>query len=187
MTRTIASRSTARPLALASLALLLLAAACGPGSPEEEIAQIRASYTVELNSWRTLEPEPAEPPMDEMADETEEAADEAGEETDEFAVDETATGPQPKDVLFDLVVYFKGRKALAGITIDVTHADAAKTEKAVYHHYIETAGIVNGETRQVDFVLAGLEVEEGDGFAVTVAPGVPADRSEYREFSEPAP
>jgi len=181
--RTIASRSIAP--ALVPLALLLLAAAaCGPGNPQEEVAQIRADYKVELNSWRALEPEPAA--MDEMADESEAAAaavDEAGEP----AGDEMAAGPQPTNVLCDLVVFFRGRKALDGITIDVTHANAAKATKAVYRQYVETAGMINGETRQVDFVLEGIELEDGDGFAVEVVPGIPADLGAYREFSGSAP
>ena len=188
MIRTIASRSTAHALVLTPLALLFLAAAaCGPASPQEEIAQIRADYTVELNSWRALEPEPAMDETAEMTDETEDAAGEAGEEADEYAEPEMAAGPQPADVLFDLVVYFKGRKALDGITIDVTHADAAQEEKAVYHYYVETAGIVSGETRQVDFVIEGIELEDGDAFAIAVVPGIPADRGAYREFSGSAP
>ena len=64
-----------------------------------------------------------------------------------------------------------------------THAD----QETTYQHYIDTAGMINGDTRQVDFLLEGLEFEEGDAFAVTLAQGVPADLSQYREFSEPAP
>ena len=91
------------------------------------------------------------------------------------------------NVLFDLVVYFRGRKALKGITVDVTHADDADQEKAVYQQWIDTDGMINGDTRQVDFLLEGMEVEEGDAFAVTLASGVPADLGNYPEFSEPPP
>ena len=177
--------------AAALLVLLLPLAACAPGSPEEKVAATRAEYKIELNSWRAkkpAEPAAAEVPEEGAVAEASEAAaaavTEGGEEGGEGSEEEVATGPMPTDILFDLVVYFKGRKSLAGITVDITHAAASQEEKAVIHHYIETAGIVSGETRQVDFVLEGLEFEEGDVFAVEVAPGVPADLSNYREFSE---
>jgi hypothetical protein len=176
---------------------LLAAVACAPGSPEEQIAEIRAGYTIELNSWQpvfeeeesayasSLEGDEAAP--GEEASAGDEAGEAAGDESgagEEAVDDEMASAPQPKDILFDLVVYFKGRKSLPGVTVDITHASASQEEKAVYRQYIETPGIVNGETRQADFVLEGLVVQEGDAFAVEVAPGVPADLAAYREFSE---
>ncbi len=187
-------------LSIALLALaLLLAAGCDSGTPEEKIAKVRAQYKVELNSWSAQDPPQAEPAMEEEAGEAAaeasetaavaaEAAAEEGGEAEEGAMDEEeVTGPQPKNVLFDLVVYFRGRKALKGITVDVTHADSAQQEKAIYQQWIDTAGMINGDTRQVDFVLEGMEVEDGDAFAVTLASGVPADLGNYPEFSEPAP
>lgn len=183
---TVLSPNTVYRSIVTALATLLLAAiaGCAPSSPEQEIAEIRSGYQVELNSWRALQPEPVEPALDETAEAAEgaaaAAADAAADVVDE---EEIETGPQQVDVLFDLVVFFRGRKSLDGITVDVTQADASKAEKAVYRQYIEVAGMVNGETRQVDFVLEGLELEEGDGFAVELVPGVPADLSEYREFS----
>lgn len=172
---------------------LLAAVACSPGSPEEQIAQIRAEYTIELNSWQPVFEE--EEALDESSaegdvaapDEPGEAAGEEAGEAGEEAGEKTASGPQPKDILFDLVIYFKGRKSLPGITVDVTHAGASQEEKAVYRQYIETPGIVSGETRQADFVLEDLVVEEGDVFAIEVVPGIPADLSQYREFSETGP
>jgi hypothetical protein len=180
---------TVCPLALLAL-LALTAAGCAPGSPEEQIAKIRAGYTVELNSWRALEPAAEEPA--EAAEEAVAMAEAAATATEEGAAEEVMeeemmAGPQPKNVLLDLVVYFRGRKSLKGITVDVTHADAAQQEKATYRQYVETAGMINGDTRQIDFLLEGLTVEEGDAFAVGLAEGIPADLGQYREFSEPAP
>ena len=107
----------------------------------------------------------------------------AQETSEEAAEEETAEGPRSQDVLFDLVVSFRGTASLDGITVDVTQAGADEQEKARYHHYIETGGMLDGETRQVEFVLEGLEVEEGDAFSVTLASGVPAELGAYREFS----
>ena len=180
-------------------ALVVMVAGCETGTPEEKIAKVRAQYKVELNSWRAQELPQAEPPMAEEAGEAvaeaavaAEAAAVAGEEAAEgeghdMEEEIAESGPRSYNVLFDLVVYFRGKKALDGITVDVTHNDAAQQEKAVYQQWIETAGMVNGDTRQVDFLLEGMEVEEGDAFAVTLASGVPADLGNYPEFSEPAP
>ncbi len=186
-------------LCIATLVVML--AGCGPKSPEAKIAQVRAGYKIELNSWRALKPEPEpEPALEEAAEAaavavaaeaaataTAEAAEASEEGAAEEGMEEAEMGPQPKNVLFDLVVFFRGRKALDGITVDVTHSDANQQEKGVYQQYIETAGMVNGDTRQVDFLLEGLLVEEGDAFAVGLTEGVPADLGKYREFSEPAP
>ncbi len=191
------SRHSHSVLSIVLLALaLLLATGCDSGTPEEKVAKVRAQYKVELNSWSAQDPPQAEPPMEEAAEAVAEAAEAAGAaetaeaaaEAEEGAMDEEEmSGPQPNNVLFDLVVYFRGRKALKGITVDVTHADASQQEKAVYQQWIDTTGMFNGDTRQVDFMLEGMEVEDGDAFAVTLASGVPADLGNYPEFSEPAP
>ena len=177
--------------------LVLMVTACAPGSPEEKVAEIRSNYTVELNSWRVLEPEPAEMPAEgediaegeeapaedtateDTAGEGEEAAAEGEEGMDAMADAE----PRTDAVLFDLVVYFRGNEGLPGVTVDITQAGADQQEKAVYHHFIDTEGIVNGDTRQEAFELEGVEFAEGDVFAVSLKPGIPADISEYREFS----
>ena len=174
--------------------------ACQPKSPEQEVAELRASYTVQLNAWIPQKGEPADEVQgaaifdDEVAvmDDGETAggetagdgamSDEGGEE----AATEPA-GPQTLPILFDLAVRFNGRgKKLAGMTVDVTHADVAQHEKAVYRQWIETGDIVKGDTVQRNFVLT-LPLAEGDAFSVEVVPGVPADLSQYREFAQPSP
>ena len=178
--------------------LILSAPGCPSTSPEEQIVKIRDGYTIELNSWSAQEPEEAA--VEEMAEAAEAAtavaasaaavASEEGAAEEEMPMDEeeVESGPQPKNILFDLVVLFRGRKALNDITVDVTHADADQQKKAVYQQWIDTAGMGNGETRQVDFVLEGLEVEEGDAFSVLLREVVPPEeRGKYREFSEPTP
>lgn len=177
---------------LLPFAVFLTMAACGPSSPEGKVAQIRAGYKIELNSWR---PKPEEPPpaMEDEAAAGEDAdaaameaaaADVEGEEGEAEAVE---MGPKPTDILLDLVVYFRGRESLPGVTVDITHADASQAPKQTYHHYVETAGILNGETRQASVVLEDVPFEEGDVFSVELVAGIPADLSAYKEFSESSP
>lgn len=184
------SRVSRKAVPAVLLVLLLFPlAACGPSTPEGKVAQIRAGYTIELNSWKKVKPQVETAAADEepAAEEGSPEGEAAASETDEAAAPAAAMGPEPTDVLFDLVVYFRGRKSLAGVTVDISHASAAQEEKGVYRQYIATSGMVNGETRQVDFVLHDLPLEDGDVFAVEVVPGVPEDLSAYREFSEPVP
>ena len=206
---------TFRAFLTAALTVLVLLplAGCTPKSPEEKIAEIRAQYTVELNAWSVQEPAPmadhmmagedhmmageegepmegeAEPAAD-MADTTDMAADMAdmaGETEGEGGDMMGMAEPEPKDILFDLVILFKGDKALGGITVNITQADANQQEKKLVRHYVETPKIVKGQTIQADFVLGGFVVEEGDVFAASVEPGIPADLSEFQEFQSPAP
>lgn len=175
---------------IALLVLLVLPmTACGPSSPEGKTAQIRAGYKIEINSWRAMEKDP--PPVEEGAEETEASAEETGDatgdEAGEEAGEEMATGPQTTDIFFDLIIYFRGKKSLEGLTVDITHASASEEAKGTYQVYVETPGIVNGETQQADFLLEDVPFEEGDRFALTLVEGVPEDLGNYREFSEPAP
>lgn len=185
-------------LAVLLIVLMLPLTACGPNTPEGKIAKARAGYTVEINSWNPKKEEP--PPMEApeameggaeasaitTAEVAVEAA-EAGEEVAEEMAEEVVAGPQTKSILFDLVIYFRGDKSLPGITIDITHANAGQEEKATYPYYVETPGIINGDTRQHSFVMEDLPFEDGDVFSANVVAGVPQDLSRYREFSEPAP
>ena len=193
---------------LALPALLLIATAlvaCGPSSPEDRVAAIRAEYTIELNSWRMLEKEPAAATIGDE-DEAEEGATAEGDAAEDTAAEsgaaeigdadagsgegnEAAAAPASPgtDVEFDLVIYFRGRESLPGITVDITQADSSEQEKAVYRRFVDTAGIVKGETRQAAFVIEGLEIAEGDIFAASVKPGIPADLAAYQEFSDASP
>lgn len=181
--------------------LMLPLIACGPSTPEGKVAKARASYTVEINSWN---PKKEEPPMadpevvagEAMPGEAEAVAiaeeaaavveGEAGEVEEEMA-EEIIAGPQTTNILFDLVIYFRGDKSLPGITIDITHASAGQEEKSTYRHYVETSGIINGETRQHAFLMEDVPFEDGDVFSANIVSGIPQDLSLYREFSEQAP
>lgn len=193
--------------ALCVAALAILVAGCGPQSPEERVAAARAQYIVDLKGWMPQEPEPVDVMEEALiqegeaiaeaaeasamaAEATAEAVEEYAEEGEEGIEEgvEEETGPRTVDVLFDIIVRFNGSgTSLPGITAEVIHSDPLDEEKATYRAYIDTAGMAKGESRQLDFVLEGLEVEEGDGFAVDLVEGVPADLGEYREFSEPSP
>ncbi|NND71298.1 MAG: hypothetical protein HKN43_06945 [Rhodothermales bacterium] len=180
---------------LASFVLTIVG--CNIKSTQEQVAAARAQYTVTLNdvtAAEELEPELeneaglAESAAEaaEIASATEEAAAE-GEETDEGAMGMEDEGPQSTNVLFDILVSFQGKNPLDGITVDVTHVDEDEEEKGVYLQFVDTAGMLDGETRQVDFELEGVAVEDGDAFSVTLASGVPANAGDYREFSQASP
>jgi len=97
---------------------------CWGSSPEEVIAQIRAEYTIELNSWSADSPpggmasnkasEVTSAVAGEAAAVSAEAsavAEAASEESTGYDEEEMVSGPQPTDVLFDLVVFFRGRRS----------------------------------------------------------------------------
>ena len=187
-------------------ALVVLVVGCRPQTYEEQVTETRAQYTVELNSWNLeiYEPEPLEAREEgEVAGEavamaaeavaaeaSAEAAEEAEEGTEEEMEEEIeASGPRSADVLFDLIVRFGGEgPALPGITADIVHSDPFDEEKNRYPQWIETSGMVGGDTRQVNFVLEGIEFEDGDEFSVEFNEFVPPEeRGEYREFSQPPP
>jgi len=189
---------TLRPLfplfLVATLAVVY--AGCAPSSPEEQIAKSRSEYEVEISSWKVLSPPAAEGAGEAEMAEGEEAAAAGGEESmaeGEEPMGEKSMGEEPMaepagvSIQFDLVVYLRGRDMLKGLTVDLTQADANQQEKAVYRQWVDTSNVLKGSPGQVTFVLEGIVMEEGDVFAATIAPGVPADLSAYREFSEPAP
>lgn len=206
MDRTMSLLKTIAPALV--LIIALAAVGCAAGTPEEQVALTRASYTVELNSFRVLEPEP---PAEEAAEGTEgeEAADNAADESaaDESASDDGAAdagdgeggdgdgegaegedeaAAGPVNVRFDIFILYRperSRDTLDQLTIDITHADSAQQEKAVIHHTVDVSGMIKGDSRQADFVLEGIEFEEGDIFAASVASGVPADLSKFPEFA----
>ncbi len=194
---------------LASLAVVLSLVGCGPGSPEDKVTQVRGQYTVKLENWfpKVEEPEPIEESemLDEQGAEAGDAtegdaaaeevaqAEEAGEpaegegegEGEEMGMEMEAepAGPKSTTILFDLVVLFSGSEPLDGITVDVTHADASGTEKKTWRQYLETAGMVKSETRQMAFE-AEVDFVEGDVFSVQLLKYVdPAEYGNYKEYA----
>ena len=86
-----------------------------------------------------------------------------------------------------LIETMEDLEAHYGVPSPASLTKVAQKITPLYQQWIDTAGMINGDTRQVDFVLEGMEVEDGEAFAVTLASGVPADLGNYPEFSEPAP
>lgn len=183
-------------LALLSSTLLV---ACQPKSPEEQVADTRAQYTVKLNSWyANVENEPVEP-MDGDSEDAEDGSEDAsapsedpevtesevaeGEEED--AASELVTGPQPHTVVFDLLVVYDGRdEPLPGVTVRVSHAGPDGAEKGSWLEFLEMADIPKGTSHQVGFEKQDVLFEDGDQFAVTLEKSVaPADYAQYPEFA----
>lgn len=186
----------------APLLILMAAEGCAPGSPEARIAKVRSQYEVELTGWLPRQPEGADqaPPADVIDDQVTAVAGEAASAslaataTESAAVGEEAAGeegmvdeepgPVRTTILFDLLVTFKGSKPLDGITLDITHADAAEQTKEVRRHYIETAGMLRGSSEQISVLLDDFLLEEGDAFAVELRSPIPPEEiGDYRELS----
>jgi hypothetical protein len=181
-----------RTFAVAFTLLAVLAAvACSPPTGAERVAQQRAEYSAQLNSFTVLET-PVEPAMEEpMADDA--MADDEAMEEDAMADGEEMAGeltmPEVRqDVMLDVVLEKQGRSdGLDGVTVDVYQVDASETEKARYKIYVETGGLVNGSSIQTTHVLEDVDYTEGDGFIAEVRQNIdPGSRSDYREFNDAA-
>lgn len=160
---------------------------CQQLTPEEEVAQKRSQYTVELNSWFVKEPPPEEIVEEAVEETAEEIQEEQLEETtpaDEVEIVEPEE-PEPQTIFFDLIVLWDGRgEPLPGITVEVSHVGADGEEKGSWPEWLEIPDIVKGSTKQVSFEREGVIFEEGDQFAVTLESSVPPEeRDRYREFA----
>lgn len=176
------------PVLLASL----FVAGCPEKSPGLVVAEQRARYTVQLNSFLPQAPPETEPMMAEgeaagaaVAEENavaEETAAEGEGEGEEMAEPE---GPSSTTVMFDLLVNYDGRDApLPGITLDISHADPFEKEKGAYKHWIETSSMVRGQMTQFDFELEVPDFETGDVFSVYLRSNIPPEElGDYREFA----
>jgi hypothetical protein len=99
--------------------------------------------------------------------------------------DDPGTGTQR--IVLDVLVDWSGREPLPGLTLDVSMADPAGTEKVRRRVWIETAHLRRGG-EQLALVLDGLPWQPGDGFFVEVRSRVPtAERGDYREFGAAGP
>ncbi len=90
----------------------------------------------------------------------------------------------PQQYLLDVLVTWQGgEEALAGLTLDVSMADAAGKEKVERRAWVDVAGVGRGGT-QVAVTLTDLPWQPGDGFFVEVRTPIPvAERGAYREFA----
>ena len=188
---------------LGSAGLVLALAACPPQPPEIRILEARSEYSLEPQGIliNELEADAAEegPPAAEMAAEADVAAEAAvaaeasaeeaaeGENLDEENAE--PAGPRSVEVLVDLLVRFGDKgEALPGITVEVVQNVPFQKEKKRHLTWIETAGLMKGEQRQVSVSLEVDNYEDGDEFSVEWNAFVPPEkRGEYREFAESAP
>lgn len=96
-------------------------------------------------------------------------------------------GADRQEVVLDVHLAWNGREALPGITLDLTMIDASGEVKTRRKLWVETGGLVRGDSRQIEFTVADLDYREGDGFYVEVrSPIPPEERNEYREFRKEA-
>ena len=177
------------PLSALAVVSALLAAGCPEKSPEMQIAEQRAKYTVKLNSF--IPKTPQEGASEFAAAVAAEAVAEEAAAEGEGAEEEMAEpeGPASTTVLFDLLVNYDGREApLPGITLDITHADPFEKEKGAYRYWIETADMVRGQMKQFSFEYEVPNFETGDVFSVELRSYVPPEElGDYREFAATAP
>jgi hypothetical protein len=188
------------PRALAALAALVLGAAllagCGPSDPAQEVEDARSRYSVEVASFSVDQnptgdvfTQPPAMPEGQGEAEGEDAGADAADAADAAAEGEAMEMQEPvdltQDVILDLLVRWNGRDPLAGITVDITHADEAGNEKGAYRAWIETAEVHRGPPTQMVHRLEDLDYVDGDGFHAEVRSPIPAgERAQYREFSE---
>jgi hypothetical protein len=179
---------------MVSLAVLTLAA-CAPKSHEERVADLRKYYKAQLIAFAVeAEPvldQPSEEPMD---------ADGSVAQADVAAVaavaEELAEGeempmaeevPVLQNVNIEILLQHDSPEKLPGITLDVEMVDSSQKTKGTWKVWAETANLPKATGTQFSHRLEDVDYVVGDGFNVEVRfPVPPAERSEYREFSEPA-
>jgi hypothetical protein len=188
-----------QPHRAAAAALLAAAvfAACAAQSPEERVAELRAGYTAELNSFQIHETPIAPPPVaatvpvEEATAGPPAAGPVVGDESSAVGDETTTAEPPPpamrQDVLLDILIAHRGDETLPGLTLDVTQADAQQQEKASYRIWVDTSGIPAGSRGAVAHRLEDVDVAPGDGFHVEVRQAIPPEqRDQYRELDEAA-
>lgn len=183
---------------VAMLALAVLLAGCEQKSPEEQIAEIRALYTAEVNQGGFyVKEEPVEETMaegeegevmegeEEAAAEEPEAPMEEGEAPAEGEEMEAAPAePETSDVVLDILVRHDSNRWLPGVTVDVVMESPEGEEKNRWKLWVDTSELPKGTIEQITHELTDIAYEEGDRFRVEVRHPVPAaERGEYREFS----
>jgi hypothetical protein len=171
--------------------------ACEQPTHEERVTELRAKYEASLNGFAVretpvamdLETVPGEgeaatdEALDEVAAEETGAVDVAGEEG-EMEAGEAMEPMMRYDVILDIVVRHTSDEMLPGITLDLSHADAAGVEKEHRRLWVDTSDLAKGDSLQVNETLEDVDYDEGDGFHVEVRRPIPAaERGEYRELA----
>ena len=92
--------------------------------------------------------------------------------------------PVNPDILLDILIQHDSPELLPGVTVDISLADAAGTEKASWKVYFDTSTVKKANVTQYTHVLTDVPYEEGDGFFAELRHPVPAaERGEYKEFA----
>jgi len=182
-----------------SLCLLALLVGCAQKSPEQRVAEARAKYTVDISACVPQAPAEAQAAPDEgTTDDDASSADlqtEEGEQAQkEEVTDATEMADEPLEppapavttILCDVLVRYDGHDPLPGVTLDLSHVGADGTTKTSFREYVETAGLMRGDTRQVALTLEVPDFHEGDQISLDpIRADIPAaERSEYREYAE---
>lgn len=184
------SRPIFRLGSILSLMVLTLAA-CAPKSHEERVADLRKYYKARLIGFiveaQPVLDQPSEMPMD---------ADGSVAQADASVAEELAEGeempmveevPVLQNVNIDILLQHDSPEKLPGITLDVEMVDSSRKTKHTWRVWAETANLPKATGTQFTHRLEDVDYVEGDGFNVEVrSPVPPEERSEYREFSEPA-
>lgn len=176
---------------LTLLVLVLSLAACGQAGVED----LRRNYTAELNGWYTQETPAAAEAMITVGDDgagddgagegvAEEGAETPGEEGEEeipSEMPETVTVTQK--VTLDIMLRHEGGGTLPRVTVDIYQADAEENQKQNWKLPVDTSDLA--VTKQFTQTLEGVDLEEGDVFAVEVREHVPPEeQDEYPEFAQ---
>jgi hypothetical protein len=157
-------------------AIALLALACGGGGG---VAETRAGFIAQLQSFTVQAPAAEEAMESEEAD----ADVEAEADTDAEAEGDMPAEPAMVSVMLDILVHNEGSGTLDGVTVDLTIADPDGGEKERRLLWIEIAGLTKGSQTQVVYDLVDVAYSEGDGFHVEVRHPIPMEeRGDYREF-----
>ena len=172
---------------LCSCAVMLFLAACGGGTPEEQVARLRGMYSARLNGFLVQEQTAAEPEM--MPEEGAEGAaamEPAAEpmEGEGEAMEPIQTPPANPNIMLDILVQHDSPEILPGITVDISMADADGNEKGAWKAWFDTSSVRKANIRPYTHVLEDVPYVEGDGFFAEVRHPVPAEEyGDYVEFS----
>lgn len=166
---------------IGALVLVLLSLPACQRDPAEQIARARADYSAELLAFALQRTEVEEP----LVGLREEEEGEAPPVEEDGELEATEPEPATQDIILDILVHWRGFDRLPGLTLDITHVDAAEREKGRYHLWVDTSRLERGPGEQITHVLEDVAYEEGDGFHVGVRRQVPEEeRHLYREFAE---
>ena len=181
------------PAVLCVALLFVSTLACQTKTPEEQIADLRASYTATVNQGGFVaKARFAEPVIEELVEGEEGDDGEAMAEpaVDESLVDESGMNepivdePVSYDITLDILVSTDSRQMLPSLTVDIVHLNGDEVEKQRWPVNLDTSRIVQGPGAQIVHTLEEVAYEAGDIFYTEVRHPIPAEeRGNYPEFA----